>query len=468
MNHVIKTQIIAVQIQQQEGAFTIQQHVRDLFYHVILPVLEKAFDEICPVDEVIRLDRFEIDLGMVSIKDLEGLDLTEVLKKKILEQISEIKLLPQHTTEPKRPLRLSVVEQWIFYMQRGYLPWNLMNLNSEWYHEVLEAFACESASIEMLRKLVLTDARAVTRIVLLHAQSFMVHLTEALTSEKQSDLDQAIAVIEKILADADKRNESIQFKRSVWQEVLRIASRETSLRSSEIIQRILPWQLGAPELVLLKENRHQAPDLLDLILKARASEEKPPVLGRPAKSVHSPSAEAGIQNKNSLPDEGLFVQNAGLVLLHPFLFNLFKYLGLLDEKGFKSNSHRQRALVVLHFLSTGSATYEEHELVVAKLFCSHPLEDPVDPDIKLSNDEQVECNELLKEVIARWSILKNTSHDTLRANFLQRNGKLYTKLDEPHLLIESNMLDVLLDHLPWGIGIVKLPWMNQLLKVEWR
>jgi hypothetical protein len=468
MNHVIKTQILAVQIQQQEGAFTIQQQIRDLFYHVILPVLEKAFDEICPVDEVIRLDRFEIDLGMVTINDLEGLDLTEVLKKKIQEQISEITLLPHKTSKPTRPLRLTVVEQWIFYMQRGYLPWNLKNLNPEWYHQVLEAFACESASIAMLRKLVSTDARAVKRIVFLHTQSFMVHLTEALTSEKQSDLDQAIVIIGKILADSDKQNETIQFQRSAWQEILRIASHETSLKSSEIIQRVLPWQLKIPELLLLKENRHHAPDLVDLILKVRASEETPPVLDRRAKSVHSAIAEAPIQNKNLFPDEGLFVQNAGLVLLHPFLFNLFKYLGLLEEKDFKSNSHRQRALVVLHFLSTGSSTYEEHELVVAKLFCNHPLEDPVDPDIKLSNDEQVECIELLKEVIARWSILKNTSPDTLRANFLQRNGKLYTRLDEPHLLMESNMLDVLLDHLPWGIGIVKLPWMNQLLKVEWR
>lgn len=352
-------------------------------------------------------------------------------------------------------------------MRHGFLPWNSISTNSAWYQRVLEGFACESASIELLRNLILTDARAVARIVLLHAQSFIVHVTEALTSEKQSDLDHAITIIEKIFADAGRKNESIRFKRNVWQEVLLVACHENSLTSSDIIKRILPWHLEAPGLVLLEENRHCGPDLVDLILEIRATEEKSPVLDRHKKNQLR-RGEVASQHSNPLPEEGLFVQNAGLVLLHPFLFNLFKYLGLLEENDFKSHDHRQKALAVLHFLSTGSAIYEEHELVVAKLFCSYPLEEPVDPEIKLSNDDQTECVELLKEVIARWSILKNTSHDTLRLNFLQRGGKLYTRINEPHLLIESNMLDVLLDHLPWGVGIIKLPWMHQLLKVEWR
>ena len=407
-------------------------------------------------------------MGNVSIKDIEALDLTETFRGKIKDQISAIALSPHKTGKSKRTFRLSLVEQWIYYMQHGFLPWNTIKTNSDWYRQVLEGFASDSTSIEMLRKVIAADARAVQRIVLLHSHEFLVHLTEALTSEKQIDLDATITTIQKVLAEAGKQTEASRFKRNVWQEILVVVSRENRLTSTQIIQRVIPAQLEESEIILLKANRHYAADLIDVILNAKVSDDKSAAQDHLAKETQHPPAEPASQSKTKLPDEGLFVSHAGLVLLHPFLFNLFNYIGLLEGKDFKSHDHQRKALGVLYFLSTGTLTFEEHELVVAKMLCNYSLEDPVDPEITLSTDEQIECEALLKEVIARWSILKNTSPDTLRSNFLQRSGKLYTMANEPHLLIESNMLDVLLDHLPWSVGIIKLPWMKQMLKVEWR
>ena len=92
----------------------------------------------------------------------------------------------------------------------------------------------------------------------------------------------------------------------------------------------------------------------------------------------------------------------------------------------------------------------------------------MDPLITLSPEMLDECDDLLREVISQWAVLKSTSPDGLRVSFLQRPGKLYTKNDEPHLLIETNVLDVLLDRLPWGTGMIRLPWMEKVLRVEWR
>ena len=468
MNHLIRTQVIELRVSNEEGAFAIQQQVRDLFYRVLLSVLEKAFDEISSDVNVIRLDRLEIDLGKVSIKDIETLDLTESFREKIKGQISAFVLSPHKTRKSTRTLRLNIVEQWMYYMEHGFLPWNTIETNSDWYRQVLEGFACDSTSIEMLRKVIATDARAVQRIVLLHLHEFLIHLTEALTSEKKIDLDRTITTIQKVLVEAGKQTEAIRFKRNIWQEILVVVCRENRLSSLQIIQRVIPVQLKESEIVSLRANRHYAADLIDVILETKVSDEKSAAQDHLAKEIQPLPLEPASQGKAKLPDEGLFVLHAGLVLLHPFLFNLFNYIGLLEGKNFKSHDHQRKALAVLHFLSTGTLTFEEHELVVAKMLCNYSLEDPVDPEIELSEDEQSECEALLKEVIARWSILKNTSPDTLRANFLQRGGKLYTIANEPHLLIESNMLDVLLDHLPWGVGIIKLPWMKHMLKVEWR
>jgi hypothetical protein len=85
------------------------------------------------------------------------------------------------------------------------------------------------------------------------------------------------------------------------------------------------------------------------------------------------------------------------------------------------------------------------------------------------NDRDKEiAGDLLDAVISSWSILKNTSRDGLRQQFLQRPGKLIAKDDDWKLLVESNTIDILIDHLPWSVSRIKLPWMKQWLKVDWR
>jgi hypothetical protein len=34
--------------------------------------------------------------------------------------------------------------------------------------------------------------------------------------------------------------------------------------------------------------------------------------------------------------------------------------------------------------------------------------------------------------------------------------------------VEKKGYDILLDYLPWGLGLVKLPWMNKPIYVLWR
>jgi hypothetical protein len=35
------------------------------------------------------------------------------------------------------------------------------------------------------------------------------------------------------------------------------------------------------------------------------------------------------------------------------------------------------------------------------------------------------------------------------------------------LQVEQKAVDVLLNTLPWGIGVIKLPWMKEILHTEW-
>jgi hypothetical protein len=102
-----------------------------------------------------------------------------------------------------------------------------------------------------------------------------------------------------------------------------------------------------------------------------------------------------------------------------------------------------------------------------KILCGLKTEDVLIVGEALDDSTMAACEELLVQVIGHWTILKNTGTASLRETFLQRNGKL-TKTDHGRLLqIEQKGVDVLLNNLPWGIGVIKLPWMGDILYTEW-
>ncbi|NET50119.1 MAG: hypothetical protein F6K09_15650, partial [Merismopedia sp. SIO2A8] len=119
-----------------------------------------------------------------------------------------------------------------------------------------------------------------------------------------------------------------------------------------------------------------------------------------------------------------------------------------------------------HYLATGHTQPAEYDLVLPKLLCGWSLNDPVVfPD--LPDAAMDEGDHLLQTVIDHWQALKSTSPDGLREGFLLRDGKL-TRVDSGwKLQVEQTAIDILLSRLPWGVSMVKLAWMDELLMVEW-
>ncbi len=162
--------------------------------------------------------------------------------------------------------------------------------------------------------------------------------------------------------------------------------------------------------------------------------------------------------------EGIYIENAGLILLHPFLPQFFTALDIANEVQL---IQPERALCLLHFLTTGLLITPEYELTLAKILCNIPLEMPVESDMELSKLEREEAEALLNAVIRHWEALRNTSIDGLRGEFLLRFGKLSMRDGDWLLQVEAKTVDILLNHLPWGISMIKLPWMQRMLWVEW-
>lgn len=163
----------------------------------------------------------------------------------------------------------------------------------------------------------------------------------------------------------------------------------------------------------------------------------------------------------------IYVQNAGLILLWPFLTRFFETLNLLRTNQFVNVWTAGQAILLLQYLVNKSVEIPEYQLPLNKLLCGVDLSVPVAARLEISELAKTECNTLLTAVIHNWSALKSMTPDGFRHAFLQRAGILRRHNANWLLQIERETYDVLLDQLPWSIQVIKLPWMEQVLYTEW-
>ena len=209
--------------------------------------------------------------------------------------------------------------------------------------------------------------------------------------------------------------------------------------------------LGAPKQPFTEgsdEEKHH--ETLDFELKAKGNKEK-----------------IDTRKQHLSEGESLYVSMAGVVMLHPFITPFFRTLQLVEGADFKDEVSRRRGVGLLQYLAVGDLDVVEFDATLLKWLCGLPFDVPIDSRLDLTETERQEADDLLETVIAHWGALGSVGADSLREGFLQRDGKLTKRSDGWLLQIEKQTLDILLDKLPWGLGIIKLPWQTDILFVEW-
>ncbi|HEY1254403.1 MAG TPA: contractile injection system tape measure protein, partial [Terracidiphilus sp.] len=168
--------------------------------------------------------------------------------------------------------------------------------------------------------------------------------------------------------------------------------------------------------------------------------------------------------------EPFYIANAGAILLWPFLGRYFQTLDLTEKNAFRDETARSRAIYLVQYLVTGVAEAPEPALLLNKILCGAPPEEPVDPPPEISEEETALSLQMLQGVIANWGKLGNTSIEGLRESFLIREGRLVRKESDSswELTVSVKAYDVLLDALPWRLSMIRLPWMQSLLHGKWR
>jgi hypothetical protein len=409
MSHLIRQQFLHIDLEGTESAaLELQRILPRLCNNTLKSAIARALERAAPPDGHLCIDKVELDLGVLQLERLEG-DLAEAVKRALQNWLHE-----NTAVAAPHPSLVSDVSRHDTFSDPPGIRFKTTD------------DAVSEALIHFLRNGTLPWSFRVPRGGSLEEL--------VLASWENSFKAGGAAPMLLVLAEPTARRRLV---RQFSERFLQLLLADLAARNNPVVEEIRKE-------LRLRQQEESAAAYSDAIETAQ----------RTASDDEHPEAT-----------EGLYIDNAGLVLLHPFLPRLFTALGLSDEERLLQPD---RALCLLHYLATGQPAAPEYELALPKLLCGVPLPAPVSTLSELRDAEKEEAQALLEAVIRHWDALRNSTPDELRGSFLLRPGKLSLKRDGDWLLqVEPQTTDILLQKLPWGFSIVKFPWMQTMLWVEW-
>ncbi|MEN2280588.1 contractile injection system tape measure protein [Algoriphagus sp. SE2] len=500
-NHKIHTTSLQVQFEGIEEGLGLQDKLALVFHEKVMPALEKEFDVHAGSDSTLVFDSLIIDCGYLSSENWE-----ELLLQNILDQIRK-ELTSNLSNKPTfRSKENKASEVFFFFMEKGYFPWN-----SPFAHpnDLENIIVIDQQFIEKLEKSIKKTSLIKDRLFNSFSQKFISKIFKSLGEVLNIKIFSLYKILHK------RRVENTQKK--ILSVFLNLATKKKALSNHDLIQIIISNSkkesvLGyadffRDELIedqgfkeaflsiisdsenpdhvlfikyLLKTLHESSPDLLKTtgipisIIKTLGSSKNLSNSAERSLKLSKKSSESfpkkdiqSVKEFSTNTDEEIFIENAGLVLLHPFMAGLFSTLELVKNQKFEDPLKRYLAAKILQFLVYGENQLPENYFVLNKLLCGIDLFEVLPLDQEIDTETKKECENLLQIAIGHWEVLKNTSVDGLRETFLQRSGKL-SRVDKGwKLTVERKTVDILMDKLPWGIGLIKLPWMSEMMYVDW-
>lgn len=242
--------------------------------------------------------------------------------------------------------------------------------------------------------------------------------------------------------------------------------------ANEVLTLTTVLEQKALEIVQKNSNKTSIPSDFSKTGKTTVSEDKKDPKMNSVLNANETTEEEILQSPLFLNDEIVpevpanhYVNNAGLLLIHPFLKQLFVNCELLNKEN--TINDPEVAAHLLHYIATAQEQDYEHEMVFEKLLCNIPINQTINRNIILSEALKKHSNEMLQAALDNWPVMKNSSIALLQNEYLQRPGKIILTGDHPKVLVERKTQDILLDKITWNIGIVKLAWKNKIIFVDW-
>lgn len=498
--HRISKQQWRISAETADQAFALRQQLNEHWRETLLPVFDKVFTEFAPGEDILLIPKIEIKLKVAYGKEIwENIaqELYYQLSNSLSNENQAIKESADRRVEkiaiPAAQYRLEVL---LYYLHNGNLPSqsgspteNTSTLISaavqeHWqklveyvlFNQVLQPFLFRLFQLLSFGE-VIQLAKDVTGHLSLAAEKELNLLLFALLNSEVYYFDRHTSMMLSAAFLQAGISNSIQHNIPNWEEA---AGR---LLPSDKLDEVRKFLVMVPGNLFFSSASMNEEKADEESRKGNGQINNPSIFGTEIKAKFedvtrqeesSPDFLYGNANpaseELSLPESPLnkrtgfrySVQNAGLLLLHPFFVRLFVKCGiLLENEKIISVWNLSKAAALLHFLATGRDEVYEFELGFIKVLLGlNPDQSLAVSKGLLSPGQKAEAEMLLLSVIEHWSSLKNTSKEGLRSTFIQRNGLLLPNEEGWRVYLESAAFDVLLKTIPWSYSIIKLPWMN--------
>ncbi|WP_153801258.1 contractile injection system tape measure protein [Foetidibacter luteolus] len=490
--HIIQKQVLEVEMQAPPDAFAFRNRLGELYNYHIYPALEDVFNAVCPGESYIVIEKLVIDIGELNYTNWE----TDVVAKTLLQLKNEL-LLHKESYMYSANRQASVagntvtgtglgkeknmqqgqhnvghfIESFIYFLQQGVLPWNAAPVAAAGFEEMvmqaieeqpgvlvaaLQRFLAGAEDAEIKRLVYQLPQQALEKITVLLLKHY------AFNHRRHEKLNETLGSVIAFSAGETKVREVLH--QAFFATITRAGHHEDAFRKA-LCLRVMAMLPGEKQAL-----PGDVSDLLTQMLTGLDITFNESAAGLAGSSQSSPDVSHKRAVKKSSVNE-LYIQNAGLVLLHPFLFALFTHAGYLNgDKMFKDEDAASAALLLSQYLATGEKHFPEYELPLNKILCGFPPGMPVKSRLEADDAVFEEAETLLQQVCVMWKMNGtpvNMSNAGLRSSFLQRAGKLSYKENNWLLQVEQKTYDVVLSSLPWGIGVIKNELMTDMLWVEW-
>lgn len=488
---IIRRQKIRLQADNEKLAFECKQYLNEIISDKLPEIYERIFHQNIHQDSYVSINSIQVDLGNLQVSDFKSRFIQIVEEKIVSELKKQFEENPYNrdfsvgdnfnpapnTSSPsieynseKKQKKLAL----LYFLENGTYPWWYEKQLRKSPSEVLEAFD-EAEQKEFFLKL-LTKIKTLS---ILEAERTFSRFTDYMTSNHLEIYinhlinlypDNSIKInINTLLAEKNQLTKLFNIPKKIFLKHLLgftiLNVDETDLIKNFLIYLKKSFPASIEELknrlketTLSQESSNLKKHVYDDLIKANTIN----LTDDPKKQQQKESVN------NHQPKEGLYIENAGLILLHPFLPVYFKDLELINnENRFISPDSQVRAAVLLYYLQCGSEKYNEWEMPLNKILCAMQHTDLIPKGIKLKKKEKEESKLLLQTVVSYWDALKGSSIGALQNTFFLREGKVTQKDSSWLIQVERSGVDILLDRLPWSIGTVKLPWLKEIIHTEW-
>lgn len=240
-----------------------QEQVSKICKEQLTPALDKLFDRLVSTDEIIAIEKIEIDLGELEPRNLER-ELVEKIIRELEKQIP-IQLLPDAKGTTKIPVQQNHFQMWLEYLERGTLPWQASQLDEKkWRESVLSNVSANVTSKERLKLVLQKNPLAIRRLIFQYPSSFLEKLIKASKAKVRLNISKVYDELEVAIFSFTKKDwmsverkltknqffQKATFRQIFWKEMINqfLIQDKASGKSEEILENIFSKIISKKEM----------------------------------------------------------------------------------------------------------------------------------------------------------------------------------------------------------------------------